>query len=63
MGPYGFLRHPNYVVVIGEIAVLLLCFEMPLYALLFSAANAIILTIRVKAENAALAGSHRVGSI
>jgi methyltransferase len=56
-GPYRFLRHPNYVVVIGEIAVLPLCLGMPLYALLFSVANAIILTIRIKAENAALAGS------
>lgn len=56
-GPYRFLRHPNYVVVIGEIAALPLCFNMPLYALLFSIANAIILTIRIKAENAALRGS------
>ncbi len=58
-GPYRLLRHPNYVVVIGEIAVLPLCFGMPLYALLFSAANALILTIRIRAENAALAGSLR----
>jgi methyltransferase len=27
---------------------------MPLYALMFSAANAVILTIRIRAENAAL---------
>jgi methyltransferase len=59
-GPYRFLRHPNYVVVIGEIAVLPLCFDMPLYALLFSVANAIILTIRIRAENAALSGSTHV---
>lgn len=62
-GPYRFLRHPNYVVVIGEIAVLPLCFGMPLYTLLFSAANAVILTIRIKAENAALAGSLRANAI
>lgn len=61
-GPYRLMRHPNYVVVIGEIAVLPLCFGMPLYALLFSAANAIILTIRIKAENAALAGSTHAGT-
>lgn len=61
-GPYRFLRHPNYVVVIGEIAVLPLCFGMPLYALLFSALNAAILTIRIKAENSALAGSLRAKS-
>ncbi|MEA3537243.1 isoprenylcysteine carboxyl methyltransferase family protein [Rhizobium sp. CC-YZS058] len=61
-GPYRFLRHPNYVVVIGELAVLPLCFGMPLYALLFSALNAAILTIRIKAENSALAGSLRAKS-
>jgi methyltransferase len=56
-GPYRFLRHPNYVVVIGEIAVLPLCFDMPVFALAFSLANALILTIRIRAENAALSGS------
>lgn len=55
-GPYRFLKHPNYAVVIGEIAVLPLCFGLPLYALLFSTANALVLTIRIRAENAALAG-------
>ena len=55
-GPYRLLRHPNYVVVIGEIAVLPLCFDMPLYALVFTLANALILTIRIRAENAALSG-------
>lgn len=55
-GPYRFLKHPNYAVVIGEIAVLPLCFGLPLYALLFSIANALVLTIRIRAENAALAG-------
>ena len=56
-GPCPFLRHPNYVVVAGEIAVLPLCVGMPLYALLFSIANAAVLTIRIRAENAALARS------
>lgn len=55
-GPYRILRHPNYAVVIGEIAVLPLCFGLPHYALLFSIANALVLTIRIRAENAALAG-------
>ncbi|MDW5318489.1 isoprenylcysteine carboxyl methyltransferase family protein [Rhizobium sp. PL01] len=62
-GPYRLLRHPNYVVVVGEIAVLPLCFGMPLYALLFSLANAAILTIRIRAENAALAGSPRANPL
>ncbi len=56
-GPYRFLSHPNYVVVIGEIAVLPLCFGLPYFALIFSVLNAIILAIRIKAENTALHGS------
>ncbi|AVA20410.1 isoprenylcysteine carboxyl methyltransferase family protein [Rhizobium sp. LEGMi198b] len=53
-GPYRFLSHPNYAVVIGEIAVLPLAFGLPLYALVFSLLNAAILTIRIRAENTAL---------
>jgi methyltransferase len=51
-GPYRFLSHPNYVVVIGEIAILPLCLGLPWYALTFSIANLAILAIRVRAENA-----------
>ncbi|MBB3460475.1 isoprenylcysteine carboxyl methyltransferase family protein [Rhizobium sp. BK377] len=53
-GPYRFFKHPNYMIVIGEIATLPLAFGMPLYALVFSLLNAAILTIRIRAENAAL---------
>ncbi|ANK84419.1 MULTISPECIES: isoprenylcysteine carboxyl methyltransferase family protein [unclassified Rhizobium] len=53
-GPYRFLRHPNYVVVVGEIAILPLTFGLPVYATVFSLFNAAILHVRVKAENAAL---------
>ena len=53
-GPYRFLSHPNYAVVIGEIAVLPLAFGLPLYALVFSLLNAAVLAIRIRAENAAL---------
>lgn len=53
-GPYRWLSHPNYAVVIGEIAVLPLCLGLPWYALAFSIANAAVLTIRIRAENAAL---------
>ena len=54
-GPYRWISHPNYVVVVGEIAVLPLCVGLPAYALVFSLANAAVLTIRIRAENAALA--------
>ncbi|EJK80134.1 hypothetical protein MOV66_30735 [Agrobacterium sp. SHOUNA12C] len=53
-GLYRFLSHPNYAVVVGEIAVLPLAFGLPLHAVVFSLLNAAILTIRIRAENAAL---------
>lgn len=55
-GPYRFVRHPNYLVVIGEIAVLPLVFGLWQVALLFSLLNAAVLAIRIRAENKALAG-------
>ena len=60
-GPYRWLTHPNYVVVIGEIAVLPLCLGLPWYALAFSLANAAVLTVRIRAENAALIHSRNLG--
>ena len=53
-GPYRFVRHPNYLVVIGEIAVLPLVFGLWDIAIIFSLLNAAILTIRIRAENRAL---------
>lgn len=53
-GPYRFVRHPNYLVVAGEIAVLPLCFGLTWYAIAFSLANAAIIFIRIRAEAAAL---------
>lgn len=54
-GPFRFLRHPNYAVVIGEIAVLPLCLGLPWVALGFTIANALLLTVRIRAENEGLA--------
>ena len=56
-GPYKYFPHPNYLVVVGEIASLPLCLGLPGVALVFSALNAAILYIRIKAESAALAGA------
>jgi methyltransferase len=53
-GPYRFVSHPNYLVVIGEIAVLPLVFGLLDVAIIFSLPNAVILTIRIRAENRAL---------
>jgi methyltransferase len=56
-GPYRLLRHPNYAIVTGEIAVVPLALAMPAYALIFSILNAAVLAIRIRAENAALASA------
>ncbi|WP_030991650.1 isoprenylcysteine carboxyl methyltransferase family protein [Streptomyces sp. NRRL S-1813] len=53
-GPYRFLRHPNYVAVVVEIAALPLVHSAWMTAAMFSLANAILLTVRVRCENAAL---------
>lgn len=55
-GPYRWVDHPNYLVVIGEIAVLPLVFGLWQIALIFSALNAAVLTIRIREENRALRG-------
>jgi methyltransferase len=53
-GPYRFLRHPNYVVVCGEVAVVPLALGLPILALVFTLLNAAVLAIRIPEENAAL---------
>ena len=54
-GPYRFVNHPNYLIVAAEIAVLPLVFGLWQLAVLFSALNAIVLTVRIRAETRALA--------
>jgi methyltransferase len=49
-GPYRFLRHPNYLVVVGEIAVLPLAFGAVWIALIFSVLNAALLVLRTRIE-------------
>jgi methyltransferase len=53
-GPYRFTNHPNYVVVVAEILVLPLAFGLWQVALVFSVLNAIVLAVRIRAENQAL---------
>ncbi|MDB5433603.1 MAG: hypothetical protein JWP35_4719 [Caulobacter sp.] len=55
-GPYRFTRHPNYLVVIGEIAALPMVFGLWQFAIVFSILNAIALFVRIRAEDQALAG-------
>jgi methyltransferase len=54
-GIYRLLRHPNYVIVTGEIIVVPLAFDLPVFAAVFFALNGVVLAVRVHAENAALA--------
>ncbi|HEY8574651.1 isoprenylcysteine carboxyl methyltransferase family protein [Phenylobacterium sp.] len=56
-GPYRFMPHPNYAVVVVEIALLPLVFGLTSYAVVFSLLNASALWVRIRAENAALRGA------
>jgi methyltransferase len=58
-GPYRFVNHPNYWVVAAEIAVLPLVFGLVEIALAFSLLNAIVLWVRIRAENKALEAHRR----
>ena len=53
-GPYKYLRHPNSLVVSIEIALLPLMFEAYFTAICFTILNAIMLSIRIPAEERAL---------
>ena len=56
-GPYRFLSHPNYVVVALEILILPLTFGLVGFALIFSALNAAMMWVRIRAEAQALTAS------
>ena len=53
-GPYRLLRHPNYVAVVVEGVALPLVHSAWLTAVLFTLANAVLLTVRIRVEDAAL---------
>lgn len=53
-GPYRFLRHPNYLAVVLEMASVPLTHGAWLTALVFSALNAALLSVRIPAEERAL---------
>jgi methyltransferase len=56
-GPYRFLRHPNYLAVIVELAAVPLVHGAWITAVVFSLANALILAVRIRAEERALGSS------
>lgn len=53
-GPYRFLKHPNYVIVTLELLVIPLLFNAYITAAVFAILNAIMLSVRIPAEETAL---------
>jgi methyltransferase len=53
-GVYKYFKHPNYLIVILEIALIPLVFNLYYTAIIFTVLNAIILSIRVREENRVL---------
>lgn len=53
-GPYRYLRHPNYTAVVAELIALPLIHGAWLTAICFSVANALVLFVRIRAEEEAL---------
>jgi methyltransferase len=56
-GPYRYFPHPNYAVVVGEIALLPLALHLPRLALIFTLVNLAMLALRIRVENRALSVS------
>ena len=54
-GPYRYFRHPNYLVVVLEIALLPLAFGAVAIAVTFSALNLVLIARRIRIEDGILA--------
>jgi methyltransferase len=57
-GPYRFLSHPNYVAVVVEGFALPLVYSAWVTAVMFTVCNAVLLSVRVRVEDRALASLH-----
>ncbi|MED2968441.1 hypothetical protein ES066_01485 [Bacillus subtilis] len=53
-GPYKWMKHPNYAVVILEILLIPLLYQAYVTMCLFSIFNAVLLSVRIRAEDKAL---------
>jgi methyltransferase len=53
-GPYQFLKHPNYMIVIAEIAIIPMIFNLYYTSIAFSLLNFMMLFVRIKEENKVL---------
>jgi methyltransferase len=58
-GPFRLVRHPNYVIVVAEIFVAPMVLGLVWVAVVFSVLNALVLTVRIRAEESALSPSRR----
>jgi len=50
-GPYKLFKHPNYFIVVCEIAIIPMVFHLYYTAIIFTVLNAIMLTVRIRVEN------------
>ena len=57
-GPYRFMRHPNYLAVVIEIAAVPMIGGALFTAIAFSIGNALILAVRIPAEERAMGGRY-----
>ena len=53
-GPFKYVRHPNYLLVLFEVPLLPLAFGLPWFALLYGVLNIAMLAWRIRIEDAAL---------
>ena len=58
-GPFLFFKHPNYLVVIGEIAVVPLALGLWWLALIYTILNALMLWVRIGVENEGLSTTNQ----
>lgn len=50
-GPYKIFKHPNYMEVVLEIAIIPMVFNLYYTAIIFSVLNALMLSVRINVEN------------
>ncbi|HTN17877.1 MAG TPA: isoprenylcysteine carboxylmethyltransferase family protein [Chitinophagaceae bacterium] len=53
-GPYRFVKHPNYIIVVAELIIIPMTFDLYRTAIVFSLLNAAMLYVRIGVENRAL---------
>lgn len=58
-GPYRLMRHPNYLAIIMEMICVPMIYGCWITAILFSAGNALLLRVRIRAEESALGQAYR----